>query len=209
MAAAMCGMRRWGRHACLLLGIIAGLLLWPEAAKATPGFARQTGVACEARHTVFPELTPFGRLCKLNGYVFSNVRQIQDISVNRETTLALAEAAPLCVQLEASNTTLAKSMPDARRRHLRRMAPPDRARHRLRARSRLQWQTRARHRGPRHRKSPDLPTGTAGGSHRTPRLEQGARRRSLRDQQSPKRLLPLSLLSGRDRSRRTRSQRRG
>ena len=79
---------------------------------ATPGFARQTGLACEACHTVFPELTPFGRLFKLNGYVFSNVRQLQDINVNRESTLALSEAAPLSVQLQGSNTTLAKRIPD-------------------------------------------------------------------------------------------------
>jgi hypothetical protein len=88
-------------------------LLMAHPAQATPGFARQTGVACEACHTVFPELTPFGRLFKLNGYVFSNVRQIQDIGVNRETTLALAEAAPLSLQLQASNTTLSKRIPDA------------------------------------------------------------------------------------------------
>jgi len=91
---------------------LAFLLLVAYPAHATPGFARQTGVACEACHTVFPELTPFGRLFKLNGYVFSNVRQIQDIGVNRETTLALAEAAPLSLQLQASNTTLAKAIPD-------------------------------------------------------------------------------------------------
>jgi hypothetical protein len=113
MATTMSSMRQWRPHAFLLPVIIAAFLLAPRAADATPGFARQTGVACEACHTVFPELTPFGRLFKLNGYVFSNVRQIQDISVNRETTLALAEAAPLSLQLEASNTTLAKSIPDA------------------------------------------------------------------------------------------------
>ena len=33
---------------------------------AVPSFARQTGMACAACHTVFPELTPFGREFKLN-----------------------------------------------------------------------------------------------------------------------------------------------
>lgn len=28
----------------------------------------QTGQACSACHTAFPELTPFGRAFKLNGY---------------------------------------------------------------------------------------------------------------------------------------------
>jgi hypothetical protein len=33
---------------------------------AVPSFARQTGMACEACHTVFPELTHFGRMFKAN-----------------------------------------------------------------------------------------------------------------------------------------------
>ncbi len=32
-----------------------------------PSFSRQTKLACSARHYQFPQLTPFGRLCKLNG----------------------------------------------------------------------------------------------------------------------------------------------
>jgi hypothetical protein len=37
-------------------------------ARAVPLFARQTGEACEACHVSFPELTPFGRMFKLNGF---------------------------------------------------------------------------------------------------------------------------------------------
>src|SRR5690349_10103715 len=37
---------------------------------ATPSFARQTGLACSACHTHYPELTAMGRAFKLNGYVF-------------------------------------------------------------------------------------------------------------------------------------------
>lgn len=37
-------------------------------ASALPSFARQTGQPCAACHTAFPELTPFGRRFKLNGY---------------------------------------------------------------------------------------------------------------------------------------------
>ena len=96
-----------------LLIAVALLLISARPALATPGFARQTGVACEACHTVFPELTPFGRLFKLNGYVFSNVKQLQDINAKRESTLSLGEIAPIGVQLQASNTTLAHTIPDA------------------------------------------------------------------------------------------------
>lgn len=38
---------------------------------AVPSFKRQTGMDCTVCHTVFPELTPFGRVFKLNGYAFS------------------------------------------------------------------------------------------------------------------------------------------
>ena len=40
-------------------------------AEAVPSFARQTGLSCFECHTVYPELTPFGRDFKLEGYVLS------------------------------------------------------------------------------------------------------------------------------------------
>jgi len=40
-------------------------------AEALPSFARQTGQECAACHNGFPELTPYGRLFKLNGYTFT------------------------------------------------------------------------------------------------------------------------------------------
>jgi hypothetical protein len=43
-------------------------------AKALPSYARQTGQECAACHNGFPELTPYGRLFKLNGYVFGGGR---------------------------------------------------------------------------------------------------------------------------------------
>ena len=49
--------------ALLLLGIATAL-----PALAVPSFARQTGMDCAACHISFPELTPFGRSFKLNGY---------------------------------------------------------------------------------------------------------------------------------------------
>ena len=44
------------------------LLVAPYTARAVPSFARQLGVGCTACHTDFPQLTPFGRQFKLNGY---------------------------------------------------------------------------------------------------------------------------------------------
>jgi len=41
-----------------------------QPANAVPSYARQTGQQCAACHNGFPELTPYGRLFKLNGFVF-------------------------------------------------------------------------------------------------------------------------------------------
>jgi hypothetical protein len=53
--------------------LVTGLLLIASVQRgyAVPSFERQTGMSCTTCHTVFPELTPFGRVFKLGGYVFS------------------------------------------------------------------------------------------------------------------------------------------
>src|SRR5579864_9026187 len=55
-----------------VLGIAAVVLGWgalSDPARALPSYARQTGQTCAMCHTGLPELTPFGREFKLNGYV--------------------------------------------------------------------------------------------------------------------------------------------
>lgn len=59
-------------HAALAL-----LVLAPSTAHAVPSMARQTGMECAACHTVFPNLTPFGRQFKLRGFSLSS-GQAQD-----------------------------------------------------------------------------------------------------------------------------------
>ena len=51
------------------------LLLISFSANAIPSMARQTGMQCAACHTVFPELTPFGRQFKLRGFSMSTPKQ--------------------------------------------------------------------------------------------------------------------------------------
>jgi hypothetical protein len=82
-------------------------------APAVPSFARQTGMACAACHTVFPELTPFGREFKLNGYVLDNIRQIKGITVENRETLALSSLPPLSMMLQISYTHTGAALPDA------------------------------------------------------------------------------------------------
>jgi len=60
----------WRRGSLLFL--IAYSLL-PSIAQAVPSFARQTGAECAACHTVYPELTPFGRQFKLRGYTLGEL----------------------------------------------------------------------------------------------------------------------------------------
>lgn len=54
--------------------IAAGLTARPPSANAVPSYARQTGQTCATCHTVFPELTPFGRQFKLMGYTSGGTR---------------------------------------------------------------------------------------------------------------------------------------
>src|SRR6266705_1181231 len=56
--------------AALTFALLA-LLAATRPAAALPSYARQTGQQCAACHNGFPELTPYGRLFKLNGYTFT------------------------------------------------------------------------------------------------------------------------------------------
>lgn len=55
----------------LALGFVLSYLAGIRPAQALPSYARQTGQQCAACHNGFPELTPYGRLFKLNGYTFT------------------------------------------------------------------------------------------------------------------------------------------
>ena len=54
----------------LLVAVIV-CILDIKPVHALPSYARQTGQQCAACHNGFPELTPYGRLFKLNGYTFT------------------------------------------------------------------------------------------------------------------------------------------
>jgi hypothetical protein len=62
---------RSGRIA-IRLAVAALILAGAQRAQALPSYARQTGQQCVACHNGFPELTPYGRQFKLNGYTFGN-----------------------------------------------------------------------------------------------------------------------------------------
>ena len=81
----------------------------PQPAQAVPSYARQTGLACEACHTVFPQLTPFGRVFKASGYTLFNTRKVQDIDQQKRNTLSLSDLAPVSAMVMASSSFAARA----------------------------------------------------------------------------------------------------
>jgi hypothetical protein len=84
------------------------LLALPLAnAYAVPSFARQTGQSCDSCHTVFPQLTPFGREFKLHGYTLSG-------NTKGETERNQIDPfPPLSAMLLVSNSSVDKKVPDS------------------------------------------------------------------------------------------------
>jgi hypothetical protein len=84
-----------------------------ENSHAVPSFARQTGMACQACHTVFPELTPFGRSFKLNAYTIDNLPQVQGMTSTKEMELMLNQIPPVSMMLQTSYTRTKTALPDS------------------------------------------------------------------------------------------------
>jgi hypothetical protein len=94
--------------ACLLIGIV----LLPLNAQAVPSYARQTGMPCAGCHTTPPELTPFGRDFKINGYTLTGMQQIESPGSGTQAGLKISEVPPLSAMLITSFTRTAKNQPD-------------------------------------------------------------------------------------------------
>jgi len=92
----------------LLIGLCA-----TGTANAVPSFARQTGMACQSCHTVFPELTPFGRSFKLNAYTIDNLPQVQGITSSKEYELLLNQVPPVSFMFQTSYTKTKSALPDS------------------------------------------------------------------------------------------------
>src|SRR6266581_3735569 len=109
MDKSLCTMSRlaWALSA-LLIGLCS-----TGAANAVPSYARQTGVACQGCHTVFPELTPFGRSFKLNAYQIDNLPQVQGITSTKEYELLLNQVPPISMMFQTSYTQTSKALPDS------------------------------------------------------------------------------------------------
>jgi hypothetical protein len=94
-------MKRQKLYLGLLVGTLAtGLLV--NQAEAVPSFARQTGMACAACHTVFPELNAFGRSFKLNGYTLTGIKQVEAKETSAASSLQFNQIPPLSAMLQVT-----------------------------------------------------------------------------------------------------------
>jgi len=79
-----------------------------------PSFSRQTGLACSACHYQFPQLTPFGRMFKLNGYTLTNLSTIgQPGDTTLKKSLTLSPIPPIAAMVVTGLTQTAKAQPGA------------------------------------------------------------------------------------------------
>ncbi len=90
---------------------------------AIPSYARQTGLTCRTCHTVYPQLTAFGRNFKLNGYTLVSTPTIKDqvsdsTAKEIKTFLNLLSEAPISGMFQAGSTTLKKKIPNSQNNNL-------------------------------------------------------------------------------------------
>ena len=76
-----------------------------------PSFSRQTGLACNACHTTFPQLTPFGRMFKLNGYTLAGLQTVNAGDSGQRPTLKLDLIPPVSAMLMTSLTQVKTTVP--------------------------------------------------------------------------------------------------
>ncbi len=92
----------------LLIGMLIICLI--NATYAVPSFSRQTNLSCSSCHYVFPELTPFGRSFKLNGYTMTGITTIKS-TYEKSTNLDLLSVPPISVMVQGSYNIIAKTVP--------------------------------------------------------------------------------------------------
>ncbi len=78
-----------------------------------PSFSRQTGLACSACHTTFPQLTPFGRQFKLNGYTMMGAgKKVEQPTKSGGKAMELGVVPPISFMFQGSYSTTSKKVPD-------------------------------------------------------------------------------------------------
>lgn len=107
-----------------LIGFLIALFFLPVNLFAVPSYARQTGLACTACHTVFPHLTAFGRAFKLNGYTLTGIKTITDDrpsgkeKEDMKQYLRLLGISPMSGMFQSGYTSLNKTIPGTQNNNL-------------------------------------------------------------------------------------------
>jgi hypothetical protein len=77
-----------------------------------PAYSRQTGLACSSCHYQFPQLTPFGRTFKLNGYTLTGLQTIgQPGDSAGKESLKLSPIPGIAAMVVSSFTATNKTLP--------------------------------------------------------------------------------------------------
>lgn len=95
----------------ILAAVCAAVAGVATEAHAVASFARQTGLPCSSCHTTVLELTPLGRLFKLNGYTFTGVPQITQKGGATKAGLDITSWLPLSAFLQISYSATNKPQP--------------------------------------------------------------------------------------------------
>src|SRR5258708_19916042 len=83
-----------------ILAIAWLLIVFKPEAQAVPSYSRQTGLPCATCHFAPPELTPFGRKFKLDGYVFTTKAEVTDEKKDHNAPLHLLQPFPLSLSFD-------------------------------------------------------------------------------------------------------------
>src|SRR6202171_2931180 len=94
-----------------MLGLAWLLLVFKPEAHAVPSYSRQTGLPCATCHFAPPELTPFGRKFKLEGYTFATKAEVTDEKKGHNAALHLLEVFPLSVVFDTTFTATKSPQP--------------------------------------------------------------------------------------------------
>ncbi len=95
-----------------LFALLVGIVLSPRPVSALPSFARQTGQPCSTCHSAFPQLTPYGRRFKLEGYTAGGTRCASDAAASSDDASELLQI-PIAGMAVPSFTHIKKSLDPA------------------------------------------------------------------------------------------------
>lgn len=104
-------LKRFERVAWMGVTVLALGLVVNSRALAITSFARQTGLPCSSCHTIPPELTPFGRAFKLNGYTLTGMPQIKAKPSHQEAGLSLNRYMPIAAFIQFADAGTKRPQP--------------------------------------------------------------------------------------------------